>query len=71
MKSLRGYASSWCISSITTSQGIASLPEHASYLDELVVIADRAIYRAKAIGWYQVANGIPTHSSDTQDLETS
>ena len=55
----------------TISQGIATIPEHTSDVDELVVIADRALYRAKARGRDQVAVGIPSKSPDPQDLETS
>jgi diguanylate cyclase (GGDEF)-like protein len=34
----------------TVSQGIATLPEHAKDDAELVDTADRALYRAKALG---------------------
>ncbi len=44
----------------TISQGIANLPEHTENVDELVVIADRALYRAKEKGRDQVALGIPS-----------
>jgi diguanylate cyclase (GGDEF)-like protein len=43
----------------TISQGIASIPEHTSDPDDLVIIADRALYRAKNKGRDQVAVGIP------------
>ena len=55
----------------TISQGIATIPEHTSDVDELVVIADRALYRAKARGRDQVAVGIPSKPPDSQDPETS
>jgi diguanylate cyclase (GGDEF)-like protein/PAS domain S-box-containing protein len=44
----------------TISQGIASMPEHTSDADELVIIADRALYRAKEKGRDQVAVGKPS-----------
>ena len=34
----------------TVSQGIARLPVHSRDIDELIKIADRAIYRAKGKG---------------------
>jgi len=55
----------------TISQGIATIPEHTSDVDELVVIADRALYRAKARGRDQVAVGIPSKPPDTQEAESS
>ena len=55
----------------TISQGIATIPEHTSDVDELVVIADRALYRAKARGRDQVAVGIPSKPPDTGNPETS
>ena len=55
----------------TISQGIATIPEHTSDVDELVVIADRALYRAKARGRDQVAVGIPSKPPDTGDPKTS
>ena len=47
----------------TISQGIATLPDHTSDVDELVIIADRALYRAKDKGRDQVEVGIPSQSS--------
>ncbi len=44
----------------TISQGIASMPEHTTDADELVIIADRALYRAKSKGRDQVAVGVPS-----------
>ncbi len=44
----------------TISQGIASMPKHTSDVDELVIIADRALYRAKDKGRDQVAVGKPS-----------
>jgi diguanylate cyclase (GGDEF)-like protein len=44
----------------TISQGIANLPDHTSDADKLVIIADRALYRAKDRGRDQVAVGIPS-----------
>jgi len=44
----------------TISQGIANMPEHTTDPDELVIIADRALYRAKDKGRDQVAVGIPS-----------
>lgn len=44
----------------TISQGIANMPEHTADPDELVIIADRALYRAKDRGRDQVAVGIPS-----------
>ena len=43
----------------TISQGIATIPDHTVSPDELVIIADRALYRAKERGRDQVAVGIP------------
>jgi len=42
----------------TISQGIANMPEHTTDADELVIIADRALYRAKDKGRDQVAVGV-------------
>jgi len=42
----------------TISQGIATIPDHTDNADELVIIADRALYRAKERGRDQVAVGI-------------
>lgn len=50
----------------TISQGIATIPEHTGDVDELVVIADRALYRAKAKGRDQVAVGIPSKPPDPE-----
>jgi diguanylate cyclase (GGDEF)-like protein/PAS domain S-box-containing protein len=44
----------------TISQGIATIPDHTTSADELVIIADRALYRAKARGRDQVAVGTPS-----------
>ena len=42
----------------TISQGIGNLPEHTTDVDDLVIIADRALYQAKDKGRDQVAVGI-------------
>jgi len=47
----------------TISQGIATLPDHTSDVDELVIIADRALYLAKERGRDQVVVGKPSQSS--------
>ncbi len=47
----------------TISQGIATIPDHTTDANDLVVIADRALYRAKERGRDQVAVGKPTISS--------
>ena len=47
----------------TISQGIATMPDHTSDVDELVIIADRALYMAKDKGRDQVAEGKPSQSS--------
>ncbi|HEX7587659.1 MAG TPA: GAF domain-containing protein, partial [Anaerolineae bacterium] len=39
----------------TVSQGIAALPETTTYVDQLIEEADRALYRAKALGRDQIA----------------
>jgi diguanylate cyclase (GGDEF)-like protein len=44
----------------TISQGLANIPEHTTDPDELVIIADRALYRAKNKGRDQVAVGKPS-----------
>jgi len=49
----------------TISQGIASMPEHTTDADEFVIIADRALYRAKDKGRDQVAVGIPSKTETT------
>ena len=46
----------------TISQGIGNIPDHTTDADDLVVIADRALYRAKERGRDQVAVGIPSPS---------
>ncbi len=55
----------------TISQGIATSPEHTSDVDELVVIADRALYRAKARGRDQVAVGKPSKPADPSDSNSN
>lgn len=54
----------------TISQGIGTIPEHTNDIDDLVVIADRALYRAKARGRDQVAVGIPSKFPDHEQPET-
>ncbi|MCK4488979.1 MAG: diguanylate cyclase, partial [Anaerolineales bacterium] len=49
----------------TISQGIATLPDHTLDVDELVIIADRALYQAKNKGRDQVAIGKPSQSSQS------
>jgi diguanylate cyclase (GGDEF)-like protein len=44
----------------TISQGIATIPDHTTDADDLVIIADRALYRAKERGRDQVAVGKPS-----------
>lgn len=55
----------------TISQGIATIPNHTSDVNELVVIADRALYRAKARGRDQVAVGIPSKAPDSREQESN
>jgi len=55
----------------TISQGIATMPKHTSDIDELVVIADRALYRAKAKGRDQVAVGVPSQPADPPQQESN
>jgi diguanylate cyclase (GGDEF)-like protein len=45
----------------TISQGIGNLPEHTSDVDDLIIIADRALYKAKDRGRDQVAVGVPNN----------
>ena len=47
----------------TISQGIATLPDHTLDVDELVIIADRALYQAKNKGRDQIAIGKSSQSS--------
>ncbi len=49
----------------TISQGIATLPDHTSDVDELVIIADRALYQAKNKGRDQVSIGKSSQSSQS------
>ena len=49
----------------TISQGIGNIPEHTSNIDDLVIIADRALYRAKERGRDQVAVGKPSKNRST------
>ena len=49
----------------TISQGIGNIPEHTSNIDDLVIIADRALYRAKERGRDQVAVGKPSKNKST------
>ncbi|NQS92301.1 MAG: sensor domain-containing diguanylate cyclase, partial [Chloroflexi bacterium] len=44
----------------TISQGIGTIPDHTDDVGELVIIADRALYRAKDRGRDQVAVGKPS-----------
>ncbi len=55
----------------TISQGIGTIPDHTNEVGELVVIADRALYRAKARGRDQVAVGIPSKSPDNKKPEST
>jgi diguanylate cyclase (GGDEF)-like protein len=48
----------------TISQGIGTLPDHTTDIDELVIIADRALFRAKNRGRDQVAVGKPSQQKD-------
>jgi diguanylate cyclase (GGDEF)-like protein len=50
---------------VTVSVGGANLPEHAGDVDELVHVADKALYRAKALGRDQVQVGL----DDEVDVE--
>ncbi len=54
----------------TISQGIATLPDHTIDIDDLVVIADRALYRSKARGRDQVAVGIPSKPKEQQATDS-
>jgi len=49
----------------TISQGIANIPEHTTDPDDFVVIADRALFRAKGKGRDQVAVGVPSTPEDS------
>ncbi len=51
----------------TISQGIATLPDHSENIDRLVIIADRALYRAKEKGRDQVAVGIPENPAEPDE----
>ncbi len=55
----------------TISQGIGTLPDHTSDVDELVIIADRALYRAKNKGRDQVAIGKPSQSAQSSQSSQS
>jgi diguanylate cyclase (GGDEF)-like protein/PAS domain S-box-containing protein len=50
----------------TISQGIATLPNHSEDIDKLVIIADRALYRAKDKGRDQIAVGIPENPAGSE-----
>lgn len=48
----------------TISQGIGNLPDHTTDADDLVIIADRALFLAKNKGRDRVAIGEPSKSKD-------
>jgi two-component system, cell cycle response regulator len=60
--------------SVTVSVGGANQPEHATGMDDLVHVADKALYRAKALGRDQVQVGLEheleleVHSSSAHEF---
>jgi diguanylate cyclase (GGDEF)-like protein len=47
------------IGAVTVSGGIATFPEHGTAADELIRVADAALYRAKAVGRDRLVMGTP------------
>jgi diguanylate cyclase (GGDEF)-like protein len=45
---------------VTISVGVANYPDHAAHSDELIAVADAAMYRAKNAG--KTASGAPAVS---------
>ena len=60
LKQVEARAASWHLEGPampTLSLGVSVFPEHSSDVDELILIADRAMYDAKAAGGNRVAVG--------------
>jgi len=57
IKNLKVYFHDQLLPSITVSMGIASYPDHGTELNELIRVADMALYEAKEQGRDRVISG--------------
>ncbi|MET3353581.1 UNVERIFIED_ORG: diguanylate cyclase (GGDEF)-like protein [Xanthobacter viscosus] len=72
VRSLRVLWSGGVLDGITASIGIAAFPDHVSRPDDLIVAADAALYRAKAVGRDQVvvSAAAPDLAGQQPDMST-
>ena len=57
VKNLKVYFHNQLLHSITLSMGIATYPDHGTELNELIRVADMALYKAKEQGRDRVISG--------------